>query len=201
MRNIKPEHVEDTGKSFIIKIPDSKTKTQRSFVVSEYFYPTVKKYINLRPLTTNTPLPFFVNYNNGKCTRQCVGIHKLGGVPRDIAKYLGLPNSEAYTGHCFRRSSATILVDAGGDLLDLKRHGGWRSSTVAEGYVDNSMTNKTNNAAKITSAITNSNSVITNNDNNLHLSYASSSKSNDCSYVFNNCNVTINNYHTTNTSI
>ncbi|CAH1371642.1 unnamed protein product, partial [Tenebrio molitor] len=50
----------------------------------------------------------------------------------DIAKYLGLTNPHEYSGHTFRRSSATILVDAGGDILSLKRHGGWKSTTVAE---------------------------------------------------------------------
>lgn len=61
---------------------------------------------------------------------------------KEIAKFLSLENPESYTGHCFRRSSATILVNSGTDLLALKRHGGWRSSAVAEGYVDDSIKNK-----------------------------------------------------------
>ncbi|KAJ8914288.1 hypothetical protein NQ315_011023, partial [Exocentrus adspersus] len=39
LRNIKPSDIQDTGKNLIINIRDSKTKRQRSFVVSEYFYP------------------------------------------------------------------------------------------------------------------------------------------------------------------
>jgi hypothetical protein len=39
--------------------------------------------------------------------------------------------------HSFRRSSATLLVDAGADLFVLKKHGGWRSSTVAEDSIQN----------------------------------------------------------------
>lgn len=85
---------------------------------------------------------FFLNYQNGKCTKQPVGINKFGTMAKDIAKFLQLPNPELYTGHCFRRSSATILVNAGADLLTLKRHGGWKSSNVAESYIDNSMANK-----------------------------------------------------------
>lgn len=185
----------DTGKSLVINIPNSKTKTQRSFVVSEYFYPTVKKYMNIHPANheNNNDLSFFLKYSNGKCTRQTVGINKLGSVPNQIATYLGLPDAKTYTGHCFRRTSATILVDAGGDLLDLKRHGGWQSSAVAEGYVDNSMTSKANNSTKITSAIANSKESTTLN-NNLTVSYASCKKSNDTPFVFNNCTVTINYY-------
>jgi hypothetical protein len=46
-----------------------------------------------------------------------------------------------YTGHSLRRTSATLLVDEGGDLTTLKRHGGWRSSFVAEGYIEESINN------------------------------------------------------------
>jgi hypothetical protein len=49
-----------------------------------------------------------------------------------VATFLGLPNVEQYTGHSLRRSSATILANTGG----------WRSSTVAEGYVEESVENK-----------------------------------------------------------
>jgi hypothetical protein len=42
-------------------------------------------------------------------------------------------------GHCFRRSLATLLANLGGDLLSLKRHGGWKRSAVAEGYLENSL--------------------------------------------------------------
>lgn len=78
-----------------------------------------------------------------------VGINKFGNLPKEIAKYLKMPNPESYTGHCFRRSSATILVDAGGDMISLKRHGGWQSTAVAEGYIDNSLNNKIKTANTI----------------------------------------------------
>jgi hypothetical protein len=32
-----------------------------------------------------------------------------------------------------------MVVDAGGDILTLKRVGGWKSSGIAEGYVDDSI--------------------------------------------------------------
>ncbi|CAG9790350.1 unnamed protein product [Diatraea saccharalis] len=37
-----------------------------------------------------------------------------------------------------------LLADSGADILTLKRHGGWRSSTVAESYVEDSIQNKAN---------------------------------------------------------
>lgn len=65
---------------------------------------------------------------------------QIGYHGKTIAEYLNLSNSE--TGHCFRRTSATVLVDAGGNITVLKRHGSWLSTTVAKGYADASVQNK-----------------------------------------------------------
>ncbi|KAJ8955380.1 hypothetical protein NQ318_003477 [Aromia moschata] len=46
-------------------------------------------------------------------------------------------------------SSATLLVESGGDLMTLKNHGGWKSSTVDEGYVDESVAHRTEIANKV----------------------------------------------------
>ncbi|KAJ8982961.1 hypothetical protein NQ317_005279 [Molorchus minor] len=48
-----------------------------------------------------------------------------------------------------RRSSATLLADAGVDITTIKRHAGWKSTTVAEGYVENSIENKTKIANQV----------------------------------------------------
>lgn len=55
---------------------------------------------------------FFVSYNDAKCFRQKVGVNKIGAMPKEIASFLRLPEPESYTGHCFRRASAAILVDS-----------------------------------------------------------------------------------------
>ncbi|KAJ8985793.1 hypothetical protein NQ317_014447 [Molorchus minor] len=52
-----------------------------------------------------------------------------------------------------------ITIDAGVDITTIKRHAGWKSTTVAEGYVQNSFENKTKIANQVlvgttTSAIT-----------------------------------------------
>lgn len=73
----------------------------------------------------------------------------LGSCPRRIAEFLKLDNSDLYTGHCFRRTSATLLADSGADITVLKRHGGWKSNSVAEGYVESSLQNKKKIAANI----------------------------------------------------
>ncbi|KAL7294257.1 hypothetical protein TKK_0012273 [Trichogramma kaykai] len=74
--------------------------------------------------------------------KQPVGINKFGSMPKEVATYLDLPNPNMYTGHSFRRTSGTLLVDASADLTVLKRHGAWKFNTVAEGYISESINNK-----------------------------------------------------------
>lgn len=125
----------------LVNLTDTKTKIDRSFVIRDEYVKIVEKYQSLRPcnMTNNR---FFINYQNGKCTRQVIGKNKISDMPKKIACFLNLPNPEQYTGHCFRRTSATILADSGADLTSIKRLGGWKSSTVAEGYIENSIQNK-----------------------------------------------------------
>lgn len=66
-----------------------------------------------------------------------MGIHCIGNISFNIAKFVGFENPIQYTSHCFRRSSARVLLSCGADITAVKRHGGWRSITVAEGYIEN----------------------------------------------------------------
>lgn len=142
----------------VVKVKEGKTPQSRTFtIIQTDDMPMVsicKQYFDLRPKTVKTH-QFFIKYSNGKCFSQPVGINTIGKVPFEIATYLQLENPQNYTGHCFRRSSATLLADGGGDILSLKRHGGWRSSTVAEGYVQNSIQSKINTEKRIFGEITN----------------------------------------------
>lgn len=147
--------IEDLGKAVLIKINDTKTKKQRSFTITGEFLKIFAKYTALRPQGL-CEQRFFLNFQKNKCTRQVVGVNKIGSIPKQVALFLQLKNPEQYTGHSYRRSSATILVDAGADLATLKRHGGWRSSTVAEGYIGDSLNNKINIADKISNSISES---------------------------------------------
>lgn len=104
--------------------------------------------MKLRPADTKTS-KLFLGYRNGKCIKQVVGKGMIGQFPKKIAEYLKLPNIKSYTGHSFRRTSATFLANGGVDILGLKRHGGWKSSTVAESYVEDSIQNKIEFANKI----------------------------------------------------
>jgi integrase len=94
--------------------------------------------VALRPKHVNHRM-LFLRYRNSKCTVQSVGIHTIGGMPKQIALFMGLQAPDKYTGHSFRRTSATLLANAGADLLVLKRHGAWKSSSVAEKYIEDSL--------------------------------------------------------------
>ncbi|CAH1381813.1 unnamed protein product, partial [Tenebrio molitor] len=100
-----------------------------------------RKYARLRP--ANVPHEyFFISYRKAKCTVQRVSVHSFGKMPSTVAEFLKLPRPEEYTGHCFRRSSAILAADADVDLTSLKRLGGWKSSKVVEGYIEESLEKK-----------------------------------------------------------
>jgi integrase len=148
------KNITDKGSYIIIQIPDTKTNVRREFTISPGNFEGLdlleifRTYFPLRPSPIEITR-FFLGFRNGKCTRQAVGINTIGGVPKKIADFLNLPNSSNYTGHCFRRTSATLLADAGADITVLKRQGGWRSNTVAEGYIVDSVQNKLEVSSKI----------------------------------------------------
>lgn len=154
LKNLRVEDVKDEGNVFRCVIPNTKTKIAREFFVTSGnveqvdMVQIVRKYVAMRPTTTDH-CRFFVSHRNNKCTKQPVGIHTFGSIPKIIATFLKIANPEEYTGHCFRRSSASLLADSGADLLTVKRLGGWKSNLVAEGYIDNSTENK----KKISAAI------------------------------------------------
>lgn len=120
LTNITTDDIEFHGEIAIFKLRDTKTKIDRSFVIRDEFLNIVKIFYELRPQDTQSNR-LFLNYRNGKCTRQLIGRHKMLSLPRQIATFLNLENPELYTGHCFRRTSATFLADSGASLLVLKR--------------------------------------------------------------------------------
>ncbi|XP_037050971.1 uncharacterized protein LOC119084937 [Bradysia coprophila] len=145
--------VVDRGDYLHVYIGDTKNYDPRDFAITEgglryNLLGIVRKYMLLRK--SHTPHDrFFVCYRNGQCTTQAVGINTIGAIPKRIATFCGLDAPALYTGHCFRRSSATLLADAGADLYVIKRQFGWRSDKVAAGYVQSSATSKRKISAQI----------------------------------------------------
>ncbi|RVE50095.1 hypothetical protein evm_005301 [Chilo suppressalis] len=136
----------------LVNLPNTKTNIDRSFVIRDEYVKIVEKYKALRPDNTKTDR-FFLQYRNDKCSRQPMGINKIGGTPQQIATFLKLQEPHLYTGHCVRRISATLLADSGANLTTLKRHGGWKSNTVAEGYIEDSIENKSKTCKRILQSI------------------------------------------------
>ena len=81
----------------------------------------------------------FFKSHRGHFIDSPVGKNSLAQVPRRVAEFLRLPNSEKYTSHTWRRSSATAYADSGASTEKLKRLGCWKSQSVASSYVDSSM--------------------------------------------------------------
>ncbi|XP_069670903.1 uncharacterized protein [Periplaneta americana] len=138
--NLTIDDIEDRGSVVVVNIPNTKTKISRTFTIIDnpdeevHFLDIFRKYVNLRPINAASRR-FFHRFSNGKCTNQVVGMNSIGRVPSNIAKFLNLNDPDSYTGRAFRRTSATLLANTGADILALKRHGGWKSSTVTERYV------------------------------------------------------------------
>ncbi|KAJ8912503.1 hypothetical protein NQ315_000679 [Exocentrus adspersus] len=135
--------VQDKGSYLYVLIPDTKTNISRSFTVMEEAFSVnavemCRKYISLRPKAAD-----------GKCTTQHSGINTISKTFSKVASFLGLPDPESFTWHGMRRSSATLLANAGGDITTVKRHGGWKSTTVAENYIEESLSSKMAIAEKI----------------------------------------------------
>ncbi|XP_008544678.1 uncharacterized protein LOC103569249 [Microplitis demolitor] len=130
------EDVKDTGTQLIVTIQHViKNVPDRKFTIDDNFYKLVKKYIFLRPergpyrKMTNR---FFLNYQRSRCTRQAIGINKIGNTAKKIARYLKLPDADAYTGHCFRRTTEKLLRDSGVDMRYMCRYGQWKTDDVSD---------------------------------------------------------------------
>ncbi|KAJ8985286.1 hypothetical protein NQ317_007073 [Molorchus minor] len=148
--NLTVDDIEDVGSSLIVKFQTLRQKIPRIFVVTDVgnMLELFRKYLSLRPPHVKHKR-LFLYYRAGKCSSQPVGKNTMGKIPSVVASYLKLPDVACYTGHCLRRSSATLLADAGVDITTTKRHAGWKSTTVTEGYVENSIKNKTKIANQV----------------------------------------------------
>ncbi|CAM9926110.1 unnamed protein product, partial [Heterosigma akashiwo] len=86
----------------------------------------------------------------GKFVNSPVGKNLLAKVPSEIAEFLGLPNPEEFTGHCFRHTFANILANSGCSKVQLQQAGRWKSGAACDGYLANSDLSRTNISAAIT---------------------------------------------------
>ncbi|XP_046615650.1 UTP--glucose-1-phosphate uridylyltransferase isoform X1 [Neodiprion virginianus] len=142
----------DHGKIIEVTLKHTKNKNTRSFCIEGEPLGLIKTYRSLRPENATVDR-FFLTYRNGKCTNQPLGKNKFGSMPKEIAKFLQLADPEQYTGHAFRRSSATLCADRGFTITDFTSLGGWTSSTIAESYIKDSINHKKKRSREITDVI------------------------------------------------
>lgn len=193
--DLRLHDIKEEGSVLVITIRPSKTIKARRFTVADNdaisYVRLVKQYLSLRPQNVSTDR-VFLRYDKGKCTNQVVGINTFGSCPLQIARYLKLDDPEKYTGHAFRRTSATIMANSGMTIDQIQRQVGWKSAAVASGYVEESITNKNHVSNVIGSAINGSEtSLCSENVSGINLNSISSDLKNRQINISNNTNCTI----------
>lgn len=144
---MKPADIDFRNDVVVVNIPETKTGIPRSFAVSNpQWIDKLKKYNIVRKTNDQR---FFLTYFKGKCINNPVGINTIGKIPMKIAEFLRLEEPWTFTGHSFRRSSATLLANRGVGLVGIKQLGGWKSSAVCESYIQDSVRNKIELSRKI----------------------------------------------------
>lgn len=113
----------------IFKLSGAMQKNNRLLIPKEH-----EKYFLNYIEKTNKIGRIFKNFNKS-FTLQPMGIRTLALVPKHVADFLKLDGN--FTGHCFRRSTATILSENGASTTQLKTLMNWKSEKTALNYVDN----------------------------------------------------------------
>ena len=107
----------------------------------------LKFYFQLFPVESRNGR--FLRYCvNGQGSNKPIGKTSIGQYPKIVAQFLQV-DPEGYTGHCWRRTGATILAENDITLIQLKHAGGWRSDQVAQQYIDETKTGKLQIASRL----------------------------------------------------
>lgn len=91
----------------------------------------------------------FHQIRNGKYTKQKRGKTFFYELPKRVAAFLKLPDIDKYTGHALRRTATTWLAERGASTNIIQKFGGWKSSSVAQEYIDNTDSMRQDIAATI----------------------------------------------------
>ena len=137
--------VEKRGLHNIIEVTFKHERKRRNegfmYYVPSKFAPMFSRYIGelCQDTVEKGNVQFLKNWN--KICKSCVqntGKNNVNLLHHAGCKILKKPH-KGYSSHCWRRSAATNLADAGVPLINLKRHGQWQSDRVVEGYIANSL--------------------------------------------------------------
>lgn len=149
------EDIVDRGEELFVTIRSTKPHRAKSFICQrnpdQQLCPVAiyRRYLRTRPVADKLSKArsppgsaVWLRYERGKSTCQRIGKKTIAECPPRIATFLKLSEPDLYTGHAFRRTGATCAVNNGADLLQLKRLGDWKSDSVAQGYLEDSVPEK-----------------------------------------------------------
>ena len=88
----------------------------------------------------------FKNFNKN-FTIQPMGVRTIALVPAAVSKFLNVEGS--FTGHCFRRSAATILAENGATSVQMKTLMNWKGESTALNYIDHTKRSRVNTSGMI----------------------------------------------------
>ena len=164
---------DNTDCILMVKYYKKKNKDYHQFVVSDkYTIDTYKQYtkatqhfFNQRPNKYGQIV--FWQYRKRKNKKawyhhgQPQNVRWFYSYPRAIAKYLNIENWFQYSGHSICRTGTTLFANSGASVMQIKKYGCWKSSTVAERYFADSIVNKKHASKAITDAVFGNNAPLT----------------------------------------
>ena len=130
-------------KEILINFPYARKRMNAGmeYNIPSIYFDLYKRYIGeLCPKTiAQGKEQFLKNWStNGKRRIQNTGKGQINLLHKEACRLLGI-NPSSYSTHTWRRTAATVLADAGVSKTNLKRIGQWKSDTVVEGYIANSV--------------------------------------------------------------
>ena len=110
-----------------------------TFIIPSIYTDYLDTYISELDPRDKVSQQFLKNWNcRSQCRIQNTGRNTISQYCKVACTTILKIDSDGYTPHCFRRSAATNLADAGVGFINLKRHGQWTSDASAERYIANS---------------------------------------------------------------
>jgi integrase len=137
------------GHSFVVARAPPGSSVCPHAVLVKYFEFTEDLYPDWGQGHKNRLWPHW-RQNVQKFTKQALGKNMIAKLGEDMAVFLNLPEPHLYTSHCFRRTMANILANAGVSKVHLMHHGRWKSNAACDGYLATSDLSRANMAAAIT---------------------------------------------------
>ena len=149
LKSLSCENVIRTDEGYYIKFTPAK---QRSDIKeSEFYVPINKKkpsecfavhisaYLDIIVKSLGRlDGPLFKTCTKTGVTKTPLGINYVYKAPKEIAEKLGLNEPQKFTGHAFRRSSATHCANQGASTMDMRMKFHWKDDQMPGRYVENS---------------------------------------------------------------